>query len=125
MNQLDFFSWRLNNYLLEARVVKEEMLGKIRDFFEGNQGSADDIVVCETFNVYVQGTFISLSVARKKAKSLVREELQEIKDLDQEHKSSGTQTAWATLKEKTDQLKLLAAHEVAKDSVCKTKVILL
>lgn len=49
--------------------------------------------------------------------------LQQIKDLDREHKNSGTQTVWATLKLKTDQLKLLDAQEVAKNVVYAKQIL--
>lgn len=74
-------------------------------------------MVWETFEVDIRGEFISLSPARKKVKNL----FQQIKDLVQEHKTTGSRKAWEALKEKTDQLKLLDAQKRVKDIVYATQ----
>lgn len=109
-------SWRLNNWLLEAKGLKEVISVGIKDFFDINLGSTNLITVWETFKAYIRGEFIPQTAFRNKLMAKTRMEMvQRIKNLEQEHKQMGGQDNWALLQKEMDDLRMLDEHIAAAD----------
>lgn len=46
-------NWRMNNFLLENKEVKQIVEAEIKNYFQVNEGSANSFIVWECFKVYM------------------------------------------------------------------------
>lgn len=92
-----FKVWRLHNYLLLNKGVNTKARQEIT-FFHCNNKTPNKIILWETFKVFTRGILIGQKAyLNKQRQQEIKEQLQETKELERQHKVSYTQESKARL----------------------------
>lgn len=67
--------WRLDNFLLTVRGVREQVLAEMIKCFQYNDDMVDIIIVWETFKAHMRGFLISFKAWRQKDRAKHRNTL--------------------------------------------------